>query len=173
MNDNKKITNGYISEVKSKEDIVLTFELAKVIWEQHYTPIIGIEQVNYMLDNFQSVSAITKSLEDGYQYYILWFDDRAVGYFAIKVNEPIGKVYLSKLYVESSARGKGLASMAMQRILQIAKAHDIKTIWLNVNKNNTNSINVYEKIGFKKVKSVINPIGLDFVMDDYIMELFQ
>jgi RimJ/RimL family protein N-acetyltransferase len=39
-----------------------------------------------------------------------------------------------------------------------------------VNKNNVNSIKVYEKLGFKKTGPVIQDIGNGFVMDDYKME---
>jgi|LSQX01.1.fsa_nt_gb ribosomal protein S18 acetylase RimI-like enzyme len=168
---NNKLSDACAIEVKSKEDIILTAELAKAIWEEHYTPMIGSAQVKYMIENFQSEVAISKSIKDDCNYYIIWLDGSAVGYFAIKLNEPLGKIFLSKLYVKLDSRRKGLASMAIERIKEIAKTHDLKFIWLTVNKNNTNSIKAYEKFGLKKVKSIITPIGSGFVMDDYIMEL--
>ena len=42
-------------------------DLATVIWQEHYTPIIGVGQVAYMLDNFQSVSAIESQIQQKYQ----------------------------------------------------------------------------------------------------------
>jgi RimJ/RimL family protein N-acetyltransferase len=45
----------------------------------------------------------------------------------------------------------------------------VKTIALTVNKNNTDSIKAYEKMGFKNVGSVITDIGSGFVMDDFMM----
>jgi hypothetical protein len=35
--------------------------LARAIWSQHYTPIIGASQVEYMVNNFQSFDAIKKT----------------------------------------------------------------------------------------------------------------
>ena len=42
----------------SKEDVQRLSELAKTIWTEHYTDIIGPEQVAYMLRTLQSSAAI-------------------------------------------------------------------------------------------------------------------
>ena len=39
--------------------------LAREIWTEYYTPILGKDQVAYMLDNFQSAEAIKKTVGDG------------------------------------------------------------------------------------------------------------
>ncbi len=49
--------------------------LAKEIWTQHYLSIIGIDQIDYMLDKFQSELAISNDIECGYTYFIAYFDD--------------------------------------------------------------------------------------------------
>ena len=46
-------------------------DLAAIIWAEHYTPIIGADQVIYMLDKFQSVDAIKKQILEGSEYYVL------------------------------------------------------------------------------------------------------
>lgn len=46
----------------------------------------------------------------------------------------------------------------------------LESIYLTVNKNNTNTISAYIKLGFEIVDSIITDIGSNFVMDDYIME---
>lgn len=171
MLENKNgLSDVYITCVSSEEDIETTAKLAENIWEEHYTPIIGSEQVKYMVDNFQTSWAISNSIKEGCIYYIVWLNDIAAGYFAIKENEPQGRMFLSKFYVERTFRGKGLASIAMKRIVDMAKAKNLESIWLTVNKNNTNSIKIYEKFGFVKVKSILTPIGSNFFMDDYVME---
>ena len=60
--------------------------LAVSIWNEHYTPIIGAEQVVYMLDKFQSVKAMEAQVNDGYVYYCVKNEGLLVGYFSIKVD---------------------------------------------------------------------------------------
>ena len=58
----------------------------------------------------------------------------------------------------------------MQFIEDKAKKYHCKIIRLTVNKNNTNSISAYEKLGFINKGGVVKDIGNGFVMDDYKME---
>ena len=46
-------------------------KLAKNIWNEHYLPIIGNEQVLYMLEKFQSQDAIKQQIDRGSKYYII------------------------------------------------------------------------------------------------------
>ena len=84
-----------IKEVNSQELIGITAQLAHSIWNDYYVPIIGQEQVNYMLDTFQSVPAITKQLKEGYHYFLAFSDDQALGYTAVVSND--NRLMLSKL----------------------------------------------------------------------------
>ena len=45
--------NVTIRRVTAPEDVKTLAALADEIWHQHFTPIIGEQQVNYMLDWFQ------------------------------------------------------------------------------------------------------------------------
>ena len=59
-----------ICSAKTIDDYNTIAELANVIWHEHYTPIIGVEQVVYMLDKFQSTQAIQQQIkEEDYQYF--------------------------------------------------------------------------------------------------------
>ena len=60
-----------IKKALSEKDFKLIAELASTIWNEHYTPIIGIEQVAYMIDKFQSLDAIKKQAQDGCIYNII------------------------------------------------------------------------------------------------------
>lgn len=50
-----------------------------------------------------------------------------------------------------------------------ARELSLNSISLTVNKNNTNSINAYKKMGFVTVESIVMDIGEGYVMDDYKM----
>ena len=50
--------------------------LAKEIWREHFTAIIGKAQVDYMLKKFQSEEAVREQIEnEGFLYYLLRQDD--------------------------------------------------------------------------------------------------
>ncbi|MHB8279561.1 MAG: GNAT family N-acetyltransferase, partial [Candidatus Humimicrobiaceae bacterium] len=53
---------------------------------------------------------------------------------------------------------------------QLTKEKALSAISLTVNKNNSNAIKAYEKLGFKNMGSVVKDIGHGFIMDDYKME---
>jgi diamine N-acetyltransferase len=72
-----------ISKVTSPDDVSVVALLAKEIWTQHFTLIIGASQVSYMLDKFQSTDAINTQLAEGGEYYLAAVDDEWVGYTAI------------------------------------------------------------------------------------------
>lgn len=158
-----------ITLAQTQPDYILIEELADVIWRKHYIPITGIGQVEHMLKKYQSAEAISKQVEDeGFEYFILRYDKIPVGYISIRKEE--GKLFLSKIYVLSEYRGKKIGKTAMQFIEEKAKVYGLKTIMLTVNKNNTNSIKAYEKLGFINVCALVKDIGNGYVMDDYQME---
>jgi ribosomal protein S18 acetylase RimI-like enzyme len=143
--------------------------LAAEIWRQHYTPIIGEAQVAYMLDRYQSPTAIARQLAGGFRYFLI--RDRAghyVGYCAVEIKA--GELFLSKLYVDALFRGKGYGKKALAFVERIARQERVQSITLTVNKNNSDSIAVYKKCGFGIEGSVVQDIGGGFVMDDYRMK---
>ncbi|MEO0686523.1 MAG: GNAT family N-acetyltransferase, partial [Cyanobacteria bacterium J06649_11] len=127
---------------------------------------IGKEQVDYMLDNFQSEDAIKQQINQGYRYYLLLNNQTDAGYCAVK--DKGEKLFLSKLYVLDFCRGKGIGKQAIQFI---KSNFDNPVIQLTVNKRNSDSIAFYRHIGFEIVDYVEMDIGKGFVMDDYVMEL--
>lgn len=151
----------------TKNHFEVIAKLAHDIWHEHYTPIIGKDQVNYMVAKFQTSEAMQQQAEEGYEYYLLEHQNNDVGYLAIeKRNDDL---FLSKIYLLKTCRGKGLGKEAFSFIEKRATDLKCKSISLTVNKNNTNSIKAYEKIGFKNTEAIVMDIGNGFVMDDYRM----
>ena len=147
----------------SKEDIQRLSKLAKTIWTEHYTDIIGPEQVEYMLRTLQSSMA-----DEGYQYYFLRSDGEDAGYVAIEPEE--GRLFLSKIYIDKSFRHRGFAAETIRFLENACRKNGWKSIWLTVNRHNTGSIAAYERLGFVKTREQVSDIGEGYVMDDYIME---
>jgi ribosomal protein S18 acetylase RimI-like enzyme len=152
----------------TQEDCSTIDALAKTIWTEHYTPIIGQEQVSYMLNKFQSTKVIEQQIKDGASYYLLIYNENPVGYFSYSEKEDV--LFLSKLYVLSTARGNGIGKKAMNFMETKVIELGLKKIQLTVNKYNYNSIKAYEKMGFINVKAIVQDIGNGYVMDDYVLE---
>jgi RimJ/RimL family protein N-acetyltransferase len=142
-------------------------KLAHDIWNEHYTPIIGKTQVDYMLDKFQNVDAMLKQIENNYKYFIINYNKTDIGYLAFKIND--FDLFLSKIYILKDFRGKSFGKQAMDFVSKQAQISECITITLTVNKYNSNSIKAYEKIGFINSEELVQDIGYGFVMDDYKM----
>ena len=152
------------------KDIQTVGRLASQIWTEHYTPIIGPDQVRYMLETYHSAKVIGDQIRnEGYRYWVAEDDATPVAYCGAVAEEE--RLFLSKLYVLDSYRRHGIA----RQFLEILRGWCIETglprIQLTVAKRNTGSITAYEKLGFAIVDSINTDIGSGFFMDDYVMEL--
>ena len=158
-----------IIPVNSDHLITEVAHLAKKIWFDHYSSIIDEGQIEYMVNKYQSKKAIKNQIEnESYQYFITELDGENAGYFGICIKD--GSIFLSKLYVESNYRRKGIAHKAIDFLVKIAKRDGLEKIWLTVNRNNIGSIHAYENLGFVTARTQVANIGEGYVMDDYIME---
>lgn len=160
-----------LKEAVTKKDAEIISALAQKIWTEHYTPIIGEAQVKYMLEKFSAPDKIYSDLKNGYIYYTAYFDGKLAGYTAIKPEDE-KRIFLSKLYVDKSYRGNGISRFIINHIISKYKPLGYNSIWLTVNKNNVNSIKVYNKLGFINDGPLVTDIGGGFVMDDYKMTLY-
>ena len=162
--------NVTFKRVITLEQINVVINLANTIWTEHYTPIIGKDQVAYMLRTYHSVHSISKEVNDKDTfYYLMLRDSSPVGYVGIKIDER--SLFLSKIYILSQERGYGLGRQAVEFIKDFASTKQLEKITLTVNKNNLDTIASYKKMGFKITGNLCSDIGEGYVMDDYAMEL--
>lgn len=149
------------------ENIKELASLASSIWHEYWTCILSPEQIDFMVENFQSEHAIKNQIEnENYTYYFIVSDGEKAGYFGIFDKKEY--LFLSKLYIKKEYRNRGLGKKTFEKIKQLSQH---KPIRLTVNKYNINTIKAYEKWGFKTVDAVVTDIGSGFVMDDFIMEM--
>lgn len=164
-----------VSASGSEEDEKILQELshfAGEIVKEHFDPIIGAAQNDYMIAKFQSANAIRAQIKEGYEYYLVGAEGETVGFFALvrDLPEREDRLYISKYYVHQCFRGKGYASRMFDFMRQKAKAVGNKGLYLHVNRENESAISVYEHLGFVKVDTMKTDIGNGFIMDDYVME---
>lgn len=156
--------------------------LATHIVREHFDPIIGVEQNDYMIERFQTPEAIAAQIEDRYEYYFVLppADDsqstgqqrpaRPVGFLAVQPREG-GELYLGKFYLLKQERGKGYARTMTRFIVQRARKLGCDHILLRVNRDNFQAILAYEHLGFERTGELTTDIGGGFVMDDFVYEL--
>jgi ribosomal protein S18 acetylase RimI-like enzyme len=152
--------------------------LARQIWTEHYVPIIGQAQVKYMLEHLQSEAAIAKQLDQGHEYFLVTAAAQSpgldhcalLGYMDIVAQPETNKLFLSKLYVVTEARGKGVGRKMFDHALKIAHQRKLAILWLTVNKFNP-SLHAYLHWGMVNKGSVVKEIGNGFVMDDFLFEM--
>lgn len=143
-------------------------KVASAVVKEHFDPLIGPEQNDYMIARFQSVDAIRRQLADGYRYHWVLEDGETAGFMAFFPRD--GKMYLSKFYILRDFRGRHLAKKMWEFLLQETRKEGLTHIFLNVNKGNTDVIAIYEHLGLRIVRAEKNDIGSGFYMDDYVME---
>lgn len=148
-----------------KEEIRTLAELASEIWHEYWPCILTPEQIDYMVENFQSENAIKEQIaNENYTYYFLITDGKVAGYTGI--SDKGEYLFLSKLYIKKEFRHQGIGRKAFEEIKNLG----FNRIQLTVNKYNKNTIDAYLKYGFKIIDEAVTDIGNGFVMDDYIME---
>lgn len=157
-----------IIPVTNMELVYSLIPMAENIWRDHYIPIIGEKQVEYMLEKYFSAESLVEQIHSGTEFFLISYDYTFAGFAAIKESD--GKLFLSKLYIDKEFRGKGIASHMFQKFIEICKMRELSHIWLTCNRNNTSSYEVYKHWGFVTIREEAADIGEGFVMDDYIME---
>nr|WP_091176103.1 GNAT family N-acetyltransferase [Paenibacillus sp. 1_12] len=145
-------------KIETEDEVTRLAQLALEIWNEYFVSIISKEQIEYMVEKFQSVHALTEQIKNqGYEYYFMNVNGKNIGYMGIKQGE--GKLLLSKFYIHKEHRGKGYASHAIEYLVKISKFRRLGIIWLTVNRYNDATIAVYEKKGFRTVRTQVADIG--------------
>ena len=171
---NRKIKAAIKNMIKFKLvtdicDIQKLSTLASAIWHEAFADILCPEQIDYMIEKFQSFGAIKTAIDkDNYEYFFISDETGIAGYTGIQ--EADGKLFLSKLYIAKENRGRKIASKAFDFIETLARKRNLKSIWLTVNRNNAHAIEVYKSKGFSIIRTQVTDIGNGFVMDDFVFE---
>ncbi len=155
---------------ETKQEIEQLAKLANEIWHEYFVQLLSPEQIDYMVEKFQSYDVLEHAIyQEGYLYYLLYEQEDLIGYCGIHPEEEL--IFLSKLYLHKQWRGKGLSSLLLNQVIVYAKEHGKRGIYLTCNKYNQHSLDIYRAKGFYETDSVKTEIGHGFIMDDYILQL--
>ena len=78
-------------------------------------------------------------------------------------------VEISKIYVQASAHGSGIAQQLMDVAVEDAKARGVQSVWLGVNQQNERANTFYERNGFLVVGERRFQVG-DSLEEDFVRE---
>ena len=157
-------------QIETVESIYKLSKLASTIWNEYFPAIIGQDQVDYMVDKFQSIDAISIQIEEDYMYFFVSHDNKVIGYIGLVPREDKDAMQISKFYLLKDWRGRGIATAIMNEVNNIAVNQGYNKLYLTVNIYNNSAISIYEKLGFINLGSLVTNIGGGYIMDDYEME---
>ena len=124
-----------------------------------------------MVEKFQSEAAISKQLQDEYEYFFIYDGDKRIGYTGVVPNPEQAALQISKFYLLKDARGRGHGREVISQITKLAESRGMARLYLTVNKYNSAAISAYKKLGFTISGAMVMDIEGGFKMDDYAMEL--
>ncbi|MDR3147113.1 MAG: GNAT family N-acetyltransferase [Treponema sp.] len=156
------------NEVENAADRKVLLELIREIWPEVFVPIIGAEQVDYMLVHYQGEDAVSADMARGVRYFLIEEDGARIGYFAYALEDD--RLFISKVYLKKTCRGRGLSSAVFRHLEELARSNRKERLFLHVNRGNTQAVDVYLHHGFEIVKTVDEPLGERFFFNDYWME---
>ncbi len=150
-----------------KTDIQTIKDIALKTWEATYIPIVGKEQVDFMLSVLYSVDSLQKQMDERQEFILLYSDEVPAGFISFN-HQTESRYRIPKLYVDPDLHGKGLGKLLLHEVFKRVKEKGGDIVELNVNRHNK-AKGFYEKFGFKVNREEDIPIG-KYWMNDYVME---
>jgi ribosomal protein S18 acetylase RimI-like enzyme len=161
--------NVFEISIASEKDIPIIQSITADVWPQTYSPIISKEQIDYMLNEMYSTTALQHQLNEGHRFLIVRKDETAIGFCSFGVDKKAGDYKLHKLYIRLTEQSRGAGSVLLEEVIRLVKEQGGKHLFLQVNRNNTKAIQFYQFHHFIIEEELDLNIGNGFQMNDYIM----
>ncbi|WP_405204979.1 GNAT family N-acetyltransferase [Aquimarina sp. LLG6339-5] len=154
--DDKSLLKRVIEQKKKRE----SNNVEIIPYEEKYRQTFRKLNEEWINHYFKMEEADRKALEHPKEYIldkgghilIALYKNKAVGVCAlIKMHESEYDFELAKMAVSSEAKGKGIGWILGKAIIEKSKSLNAKKIYLESNTVLTPAINLYQKLGFKKI----------------------
>ncbi len=117
----------------------------------------------YHKKKFNALPMIKKLFKDKYENVFVFEDKkRILGYITLKEKNKIGELGL--LVVTKTAQKKRFGLRLVKSVLKYAKKIKCKKIFLDVRKDNYKAISLYNKVGFKVIKTYKKKINNKIIL---------
>jgi GNAT superfamily N-acetyltransferase len=159
----------YLIREATTADVEAIIQIAEQTWWPTYEPLLGKEQVAYMLEKIYSQEKITEQVKNNEQTFLLLLEDeQPVAFAAYSPREEDLEIYkLHKLYCLPVTQGKGYGKILINAVIDKTKEAGKHKLDLNVNRYNK-AKDFYERMGFTIAYEEDIPIG-PYWMNDYVM----
>ncbi len=153
------------------DDFTTLRVLGETIWRQHYSAIISMAQIDYMLAGRYTPVKLQAYIGAQDRWLkLLVVDGEVVGYCSYTNTENPIELKLEQLYLSAEFKGQGLGGLMMRHVQAHAQSQGKSLLMLTVNKHNIDSIAIYRKSGFTVREEKVFDIGNGYVMDDFVMQ---
>ena len=125
--------------------------LCRAVYQQHYEHLwLEGGSAWYQDEMYGRELLESELLDEEIRYYFLDWDSERAGFAKLHLGGPTnaGEAELSKLYLLSEFTGRGVGKVALEALVQVAKAAGCSRVWLNVMDSSTDAIRFYYASGF-------------------------
>lgn len=99
----------------------------------------------------QQIMQLAKKLEQFGIVIAAEIGGAIIGFAAFYANDQIDRIaYLTLIAVNESVRGQHIGTILLDSVVELCITNGMKTLLLEVRKNNSGAIPFYEKLGFEK-----------------------
>ena len=168
---NSETSTIHIRKIRIAAQLRTVETLAWRIFPQTYAEMIPAGQIPYMMHMMYDYDVVRKEFSEGVSFALIFDGAEPIGYISWHPLACEGKtaVKLEKLYLDFAYHGRAIGQQGLRYVIRAAARAGAAFVLLNVNKDNLRAQKAYENAGFYRWRSVKNPIGGGFFMDDYIM----
>lgn len=157
-------------KIDSDEGVNVLVPIAHEIWSDYFSSMFDSEILPKIIEGAQSKKTILSQIEDGYQYFFIVENKKKIGYFAYKIDHSKNELFLSKIYIYSDQRGKGIGKKILSHLEWLAQEDGVNKISLTVYHKNTDSIKAYERWGFLNLGLIKREFNNGLIFDDIKMQ---
>ena len=156
-------------QVSNPDHVTKVVDMADTIWRECYKGILSDEQIEYMVDKYQSDNVVTrKMINEGYEFYLVNNGSNVIGFISFLKDG--NKLLLTNLYILEEYREKGYCELVIDKVIKNCIDTDIDRVRITLNKLNEEGIKIYTDMGFSKIEEDVQDIGNGFVIDNCLME---
>ena len=135
------------------KDVIMQGILEILFLEENKTSFFSEERKQEEYDLISSAidkNAIIVAVNNNEVIGFIWFNITNKCFYGLDYgNLEKHYMFISYIWVIESFRNKGIALQLYDKVINHAKAHNIKKIWLDIYKSNEKSINFHNKLGFQ------------------------
>ena len=148
-----QIIYSYRFATSSDIDVIMKGLLEILFLEENKTSFFSEEkqqeQHNLICNAIDKNTIIVSENNNNEVIGFIWFNDTNKCFYGLDYgNLENHYMFISYIWVLESFRNKGIALKLYDKVINYAKEHNIKKIWLDIYMSNEKSINFHNKLGF-------------------------